>query len=183
MIEEQEALDLAADWADISRGLRKDLGNQLYSQWIKPIQLGALCKQSGQLDLYLPNEFAANWVADRFADRLSLAWKIARPDIRSVQISVLPGRRPMPGLRLGREDGRRAAPPLQVIQRTGTDNLPVAALGGAAASGLSTGSYEGLQVPSVWRNNRSQAAAKVDALASNGMDEIEIPAFLRKQAD
>ena len=29
----------------------------------------------------------------------------------------------------------------------------------------------------------SQAAAKVDALSSNGMDEIEIPAFLRKQAD
>jgi hypothetical protein len=24
---------------------------------------------------------------------------------------------------------------------------------------------------------------EVDALASNGMDEIEIPAFLRKQAD
>ncbi|MEY4750561.1 MAG: hypothetical protein RIQ60_2775 [Pseudomonadota bacterium] len=38
-------------------------------------------------------------------------------------------------------------------------------------------------VPSVWRNNRTQAAAKVDALASNGMEEIEIPAFLRKQAD
>jgi cell division protein FtsZ len=34
----------------------------------------------------------------------------------------------------------------------------------------------------VWRNGRT-AAAKVDALASNGMDEIEIPAFLRKQAD
>ena len=30
---------------------------------------------------------------------------------------------------------------------------------------------------------RTHAAAKVDALASNGMDEIEIPAFLRKQAD
>ena len=26
-------------------------------------------------------------------------------------------------------------------------------------------------------------AAKVEALSSNGMDEIEIPAFLRKQAD
>jgi cell division protein FtsZ len=38
-------------------------------------------------------------------------------------------------------------------------------------------------VPSVWRSGRTQAAAKVDALASNGMDEIEIPAFLRKQAD
>jgi cell division protein FtsZ len=43
--------------------------------------------------------------------------------------------------------------------------------------------YQGLAVPSVWRNNRTQAAAKVDALSSGGMDELEIPAFLRKQAD
>ena len=43
--------------------------------------------------------------------------------------------------------------------------------------------YTGLNTPSVWRSARGQAAAKVDALASNGMDEIEIPAFLRKQAD
>jgi cell division protein FtsZ len=42
--------------------------------------------------------------------------------------------------------------------------------------------YSALTTPSVWRNGRT-AAAKVDALASNGMDEIEIPAFLRKQAD
>ena len=42
--------------------------------------------------------------------------------------------------------------------------------------------YQSLNTPSVWRNPRT-AAAKVDALASNGMDEIEIPAFLRKQAD
>ena len=40
-----------------------------------------------------------------------------------------------------------------------------------------------MNTPSVWRNARSQAAAKVEALSSNGMDEIEIPAFLRKQAD
>ena len=45
-----------------------------------------------------------------------------------------------------------------------------------------THDYSGLTTPSVWRNGRT-AAAKVDALASNGMDEIEIPAFLRKQAD
>jgi cell division protein FtsZ len=37
----------------------------------------------------------------------------------------------------------------------------------------------------VWRRppRADQAAAKVEALVSNGMDEIEIPAFLRKQAD
>ena len=39
-----------------------------------------------------------------------------------------------------------------------------------------------LNTPSVWRTNRTQAAAKVDGMASAGMDDIEIPAFLRKQS-
>ena len=128
MREEQEALDLSADWADISLGLRKDLGQQLHSQWIKPIQLGMIAKDSGMLDLFLPTEFAANWVSDRFADRLSLAWKIARPDVGSVRISVLPGRRAPQGLRFGNSDGGR---------RGGHDNglasLPGDALGMGAA--------------------------------------------------
>ncbi|MDP1650033.1 MAG: cell division protein FtsZ, partial [Rubrivivax sp.] len=87
----------------------------------------------------------------------------------------------------------RIAPPLSVVQpqaqalRTGTDNLPI--LNNVAQPGQATGGtppvhdYAGLNTPSVWRSARSQAAAKVDALSSNGMDEIEIPAFLRKQAD
>ena len=85
---------------------------------------------------------------------------------------------------LNRQGARRAAPPLQVIQRTGTDNLPVN-VGplGNAAGGAGQPSYEALSVPSVWRNNRTQAAAKVDALAAGGMDDLEIPAFLRRQAD
>ena len=85
----------------------------------------------------------------------------------------------------GLSSTRRAqvTPPLSVVQppmqnlRTGTDNIPV--LNQVAQQH----SYEGLNTPSVWRTNRTHAAAKVDALASNGMDEIEIPAFLRKQAD
>ena len=91
---------------------------------------------------------------------------------------------------------RRTAPPLQVL-RTGTDNVPInvptisnAIAGpGAQAAMASTGAmpaqpdYGGLAVPSVWRTNRTQAAAKVDALSSGGMDDFEIPAFLRKQAD
>jgi cell division protein FtsZ len=89
---------------------------------------------------------------------------------------------------------RRAQPPLSVVQpqatqgyaqRTGTDNLPIlnqpAQVGGAPAQPQD---YSSLSTPSVWRTARSQsAAAKVEALSSNGMDEIEIPAFLRKQAD
>lgn len=77
----------------------------------------------------------------------------------------------------------------QVFARTGTDNIPVltqpvghAALHGGPAMGHAS-DFSGMNTPSVWRSGRTQAAAKVDALASNGMDEIEIPAFLRKQAD
>jgi cell division protein FtsZ len=88
---------------------------------------------------------------------------------------------------------RMAAVPMQVVQptmvvqqRTGTDNIPVltqpvSAPGQATTSPIGLG--QDYTVPSVWRTNRTQAAAKVDALASNGMEEIEIPAFLRKQAD
>ena len=89
---------------------------------------------------------------------------------------------------------RRAQAPLTVVQtgtilRTGTDNLPVlnSPVGATAAPMLGGTSqptdYGQLSTPSVWRTGRTQAAAKVEALSSNGMDEIEIPAFLRKQAD
>ncbi|PZU16663.1 chromosomal replication initiator protein DnaA [Qipengyuania sp. YIM B01966] len=100
-MEDLEAVNLAADWSDISQGLRKDLGHQLHSQWIKPIQVGGFCHETGTLDLYLPTEFSANWVQDRFADRLSLAWKIARSEVRQVRIQVHPGRRQMAELRIG----------------------------------------------------------------------------------
>ena len=87
---------------------------------------------------------------------------------------------------------RRTAPPLQVL-RTGTDNLPISTpsaqavhgmgLGGLMPSAAPTGGPDAVSVPSVWRTNRTQATAKVDALSAGGMDDFEIPAFLRKQAD
>ncbi len=105
----------------------------------------------------------------------------------------------------GLAGSRRAAPQLQVL-RTGTDNgafsttqapnaSPAGVLAAASsglaglAAGLGVGSvaaqpnYESMNSPAVWRGNRTSAAAKVDALSSGGMDDYEIPAFLRKQAD
>ena len=89
---------------------------------------------------------------------------------------------------------RRQQAPLTVVQtsalaqpllRTGTDNMPT--LGQSVVAGSSMGQaphapqadYAALGTPSVWRSARS----KVETLASSGMDEIEIPAYLRKQAD
>ena len=96
---------------------------------------------------------------------------------------------------LSRQGQRRTAPPLQVL-RTGTDNVPFNvptvsnAVGGPGAivtreaqHAHNQPDYGGMAVPSVWRTNRTQAAARVDALSNGGMDDFEIPAFLRKQAD
>lgn len=105
---------------------------------------------------------------------------------------------------LSRQGVRRMAPPLQVL-RTGTDNVPFQVptlstqVGGGAVPGTMSNpmmaaampptagpqpDYHTMATPSVWRTrDRTQAAAKVDALASGGMDDFEIPAFLRKQAD
>ncbi len=96
---------------------------------------------------------------------------------------------------LSRQGVRRPAVPLQVL-RTGTDNVPfhvptmhssagtMSSISGAGGSGSAQPDYNSMTTPSVWRTrDRTQAAAKVDALASGGMDDFEIPAFLRKQAD
>jgi len=89
----------------------------------------------------------------------------------------------------GLSPARRQQSPISVVhsmpaQRTGTHDLPILqnALNTAPQGIAPAHDYSALTTPSVWRNGRT-AAAKVDALASNGMDEIEIPAFLRKQAD
>jgi cell division protein FtsZ len=84
---------------------------------------------------------------------------------------------------------RQQQSPISVVhsmpaQRTGTHDLPILsnAVSPQPHGAPQAHDYSALTTPSVWRNGRT-AAAKVDALASNGMDEIEIPAFLRKQAD
>ena len=86
----------------------------------------------------------------------------------------------------GLSPAKRQQAPISVVhsaplQRTGTDNIPVLSQAMPMAHPVAH-DYSGLTTPSVWRNGRT-AAARVDALASNGMEEIEIPAFLRKQAD
>ena len=60
--------------------------------------------------------------------------------------------------------------PLQVVQATGTDGV-------MAAGNVN---YEELDQPAVMRRNRNQT---VEAMRNSGVEMLDIPAFLRKQAD
>ncbi len=106
---------------------------------------------------------------------------------------------------LGRDRSKAAGPTLvhnamtanpMFGQKTGTDNFggfpyDQAAVG---AMGAMTGTpssplaapvqdYGKYDQPAVWRDPRSQAAARVEALIESGADRLDIPAFLRRQAD
>jgi len=60
-------------------------------------------------------------------------------------------------------------PTITLIQKTGTDNEPLAV------------NYEELEQPTAFRARRHSQT--VDALRHSGMETLDIPAFLRKQAD
>ncbi|MBQ9579473.1 MAG: cell division protein FtsZ [Ottowia sp.] len=97
--------------------------------------------------------------------------------------------------RQGVQQQRQAVTLVQGGLRTGTDNLPFSepammqpamvqpAVIQQPAPAPVTVAYTG--APRVWstRADRSNASARVGALSAGGMDEVEIPAFLRKQAD
>ena len=72
-------------------------------------------------------------------------------------------------------------PGVQHLLKTGTDHGFASAIAQPVAA-TGTGGYEQYDQPAVWRT-REHAAARVTALEESGMDRLEIPAFLRKQAD
>ncbi|MBI4754260.1 MAG: cell division protein FtsZ [Betaproteobacteria bacterium] len=63
----------------------------------------------------------------------------------------------------------QSRPVISVVQRTGTDNMPVESV-----------NFNDLDIPAVIRGRR---AAMLEAMTATGVREYEIPAFLRKQAD
>ena len=93
----------------------------------------------------------------------------------------------------------KVVPTRETVLRTGTDNVPfnvptlnnpvspdaAGVVMGDGAAARAQPDYGGMTKPTVWRKppDRTMAAARVDALSSGGMDDYEIPAFLRKQAD
>ena len=70
------------------------------------------------------------------------------------------------------ERAQQLRPRIEMVsQKTGTDNAPI----------IETINYGELEVPAVMRSGRRHAT--VEAMAASGVDKLDIPAFLRKQAD
>lgn len=107
-----------------------------------------------------------------------VATGLSRPGARRQAMSVVQG-----GLRTGTDNMTLVGTPTASMNAALAGGNPVAAAPVGAAGAYGSGDAS---TSSVWgsnRTNRTHAAARVDALSSGGMDDLEIPAFLRKQAD
>ncbi|CAM8658825.1 FtsZ Cell division GTPase [Burkholderiales bacterium] len=72
----------------------------------------------------------------------------------------------------------------RMAQATGTHDAVAMAAEPPPPVAPQAPSYQGYEPPAIWRQPaRSEAAARVMALEEGGMDRLDIPAFLRKQAD
>jgi cell division protein FtsZ len=103
-----------------------------------------------------------------------LATGLSRPVAKRQPISVIQG---SVGLRTGTDD---------IAYTPQSVNAPVTGLAAQTAMPMGTGfanDFADKKTPSVWRTGRNAASARVDAMSSSGMEDLEIPAFLRKQAD
>ncbi|NVD28187.1 chromosomal replication initiator protein DnaA [Parasphingorhabdus flavimaris] len=83
--------DLETIWQKICAGLRRDLGAQIFGQWIKPIKLSVFDSNNGTMLLILPSEFSANWVRDRYSERLLMAWKAYHPAVSELVFQAQSG--------------------------------------------------------------------------------------------
>lgn len=89
-----------AMWTDLAQGLRRDIGVRAFDHWLKPVRFGNFCEDTGTLTLFAQTSFSANWVADRFLDRLTLAWRSVSPGVTAVRIIGAPQRAELPVAKL-----------------------------------------------------------------------------------
>jgi chromosomal replication initiator protein len=110
---------LGDQWTEVAATLRRDLGARTFDHWLKPLRMADWCGDTGTLAMTATTRFSANWINDRFAERLLLAWRLHCPDVRRVDVQADSARgeavridvaaEPKSVAALARDDGRREA--------------------------------------------------------------------------
>lgn len=99
------AVEITPDqWLAFGPKLRQALGARTYDDWIKPLYWGEFCAPTGVLTLTATGSFAANWITERFLDRMTLVLKAEMPALRTLRItSARTGLRTLPATKQASE--------------------------------------------------------------------------------
>ena len=82
----ENAAQLLSVWADVAAMVRQDIGARIFDQWIKHVRPISFDAADGTLILCAPSAFTAEQIANRFSDRLRMAWQMHVPQVSAVTI-------------------------------------------------------------------------------------------------
>ncbi len=85
-----DVAELVAQWRDLGQSLRRDVGARTFDHWLKHLRPLNYDAATGTLAFGAPSSFTADWITQRFADRLLLAWQTRVTGLRSVTIAAAP---------------------------------------------------------------------------------------------
>lgn len=140
--------DVQSLWVRVAEGLRRDLGARTFDHWLKAVRFSDYCALSGVITLEAPSRFSANWVNERFSDRLTLAWRQYVPAVQSVTVTGQMATQERAAVLAQQPLAMREAPVSEAL-RSAYDKPYVATLArpDAPAIGMVAGGIAGMEQP------------------------------------
>ena len=99
--------ELEAHWVRVCDRLRKEIGDKAFKTWFGEVELGEL--KAGKLRLYAPTRFVRDWVGRHYGDRVLTYWQAVAPDVKNVEVNLVPPPAPRRCLRRRSPTTRRCA--------------------------------------------------------------------------
>lgn len=136
--------DVAGLWLRIAEGMRRDLGARTFDHWLKAVRFADYCALTGVVTLEAPSRFSANWVNERFGDRLTLAWRQYLPTVQAVHVTGTMATQDRAAM-LAEQPVQLRESPVPAALKAARDHLPNTRY----ASGPAAQSHAGVATPAV----------------------------------
>ena len=88
MNSDERRVDLTASWEAVREGLREELGEVAYRNWLAP--LGFTAAEDGRVTMTAPTRFLRDWVLQQYADLIRATWQRKLSSVRAIDIVVDP---------------------------------------------------------------------------------------------
>jgi len=80
---------VAEQWQRVQARLRAELGETIFSSWLKPLSF--MCIRDRVVLLVAPSGFLRDWVRSHYVEQINRAWKAENPDIQDIELSASRG--------------------------------------------------------------------------------------------
>jgi chromosomal replication initiator protein len=78
---------LDQQWQHVCESLRKEIGENAYNNWIKPLMIKDLAES--RLEIAAPTRFMADWIKTHYVDRIKNLWSANYDQVFSVDLTVV----------------------------------------------------------------------------------------------